>query len=227
MKNKKGFTLIELLAIIVILAIIAVITVPIILNIIENSKRGAATDSAYGYKDAVNNWYVSKMTEDHDFKINGNYTVADGKLDGTIEIPVSGEKPTSGYLNYSNNVLTTGCLTFGDYAVTFENDGTTNTTKGECAPALTCGVNQHVGTVTRYYVEEEDIASCNSFFHSLFGDNYDDEFCFGNLKMQTEYPVGKINFSEFISLGIEEGEDISSLPFTIKTENVPGCVDNE
>ena len=41
MKNKKGFTLIELLAIIVILAIIAVITTPIILNIIENAKKGA------------------------------------------------------------------------------------------------------------------------------------------------------------------------------------------
>ena len=36
----NAFTLIELLAIIVILAIIAVITVPIILNIIDNSRRG-------------------------------------------------------------------------------------------------------------------------------------------------------------------------------------------
>ena len=42
----NAFTLIELLAIIVILAIIAVITVPVILNIIENSKMGAAKDSA-------------------------------------------------------------------------------------------------------------------------------------------------------------------------------------
>ncbi len=67
MKNKKGFTLIELLAIIVILAIIAVITVPIILNIIENSKKGAATDSAYGFKNAVGNFYLSKsIGEDTD-----------------------------------------------------------------------------------------------------------------------------------------------------------------
>ena len=53
MKRKNAFTLIELLAIIVILAVIAVITVPIILNIIENSKKGAIADSAYGYKSAV------------------------------------------------------------------------------------------------------------------------------------------------------------------------------
>ena len=43
--NRKGFTLIELLAIIVILAIIAVITVPIILNIIDNARKGAASNA--------------------------------------------------------------------------------------------------------------------------------------------------------------------------------------
>ena len=53
MKNKKGFTLIELLAIIVILAIIAVITVPIILNIIDNAKEGAAKNSVIGYAKSV------------------------------------------------------------------------------------------------------------------------------------------------------------------------------
>ena len=51
--NKKGFTLIELLAIIVILAIIAVITVPIILNIIENARAGAAKNSVIGYGKSV------------------------------------------------------------------------------------------------------------------------------------------------------------------------------
>ena len=53
MKNKKGFTLIELLAIIVILAIIAVITVPVILNIIDNVKQGAAKNSVIGYAKSV------------------------------------------------------------------------------------------------------------------------------------------------------------------------------
>ena len=52
-KNNKGFTLIELLAIIVILAIIAVITVPIILNIIETARKGAAKNSVTGYGKAV------------------------------------------------------------------------------------------------------------------------------------------------------------------------------
>ena len=137
MKKNKGFTLIELLAIIVILAIIAVITVPIILNIIENSRRGAATDSAYGYKDSINKFYVSKLSEtgNDNLKLEGTYTITDGVLNGTginEKIPVSGTEPTSGSLTYEKGVFKSGCLTIGEYAVTFNNDGTTSTEKGEC-----------------------------------------------------------------------------------------------
>ena len=74
-KNNKGFTLIQLLAIIVILAIIAVITVPIILYVIDNAKKGAAKDSAYGYKDAISKYYVSGMMEQNNIILSGNYTV--------------------------------------------------------------------------------------------------------------------------------------------------------
>lgn len=52
-KNSKGFTLVELLAVIVILAIIALITTPIILNVIEQSRKNAAVDKAWGTIDAV------------------------------------------------------------------------------------------------------------------------------------------------------------------------------
>ena len=69
MKRRNGFTLIELLAIIVILAIIAVITVPIILDIIERSSKGSAIDSAYGYKKAIDQYYVSKMMADSNYQV--------------------------------------------------------------------------------------------------------------------------------------------------------------
>ena len=119
-KDSKGFTLIELLAIIVILAIIAVITVPIILNVIDNAKRGTAKDSAYGYKDAISKYYVSGMLEDESIVLNGTYNVVDGKL-GEYDIPFSGTKPKSGYLGYIDNVLIDGCLTMDEYKVIFEN----------------------------------------------------------------------------------------------------------
>jgi len=146
-KKKKGFTLIELLAIIVILAIIAVITVPIILNIIDNSKKGAAQNSAYGYKDAVSKAYVQELAKpnNENLKLDGIYTVQnDGTLvpatgytfgvTGYNSLPVSlsGDKPSSGSLTYSNNVLISGCLVIGDYAVTFDGNET-STAKGDCS----------------------------------------------------------------------------------------------
>ena len=135
--TKNAFTLIELLAIIVILAIIAVITVPIILNIIENSRKGAATDSAYGYKDAVNKAYVQELSKPNQegLKLNGIYEVqSDGTLkpatgstfgiataNYALPVTVSGDKPTSGTLIYENNVLTSGTLIIGDYTATYSN----------------------------------------------------------------------------------------------------------
>ena len=57
MRNKKGFTLIELLAVIIILAVIALIATPVVLNVIENSKKEAFKDSVYGAIDAAKYYY--------------------------------------------------------------------------------------------------------------------------------------------------------------------------
>ena len=139
MKKKNGFTLIELLAIIVILAIIAVITVPIILNIIDNSKKGAATNSAIGYKDAVQKFYAEELVLNRAMSLDGTYTIQDGKLTGifngteeTKDIPISGTKPSSGTLVYEDNILKTGCIVIGEYATSFLNGKADQTVKGTC-----------------------------------------------------------------------------------------------
>ena len=72
--EKKGFTLIGLLAIIVIFAIIAVITVPIILGIIDDAKKGASIDFVYGYVEGLNLLNVSKLTKSEE-ALNGIYEV--------------------------------------------------------------------------------------------------------------------------------------------------------
>ena len=141
--NSNAFTLIELLAIIVILAIIAVITVPIILNIIENSRKGVASDSAYGYKDSVNKSYIAELQNHNKLKLNDTYTVTNGTLSGgnfgdegitSLPVSVSGQIPSSGILRYSNNVLNAGCLAIGDYRVTFDISGKVNEAeKGDCS----------------------------------------------------------------------------------------------
>ena len=129
MKNKKGFTLIELLAIIVILAIIAVITVPIILNIIENSKKGAAKDSAYGYKDAVQKYSIHLQTEDSDSDgLNGSYTVEELKTAG---LRVSGQSPDNGTILIDEEGMS-GCLEFDEYAAYVYNNKIISTSKGNC-----------------------------------------------------------------------------------------------
>ena len=116
MKNKKGFTLIELLAIIVILAIIAVITVPIILNIIDNSKKGAVMDSALGYKDAVQKHYVSRLIDNQNEEVVSGYKLVSA-LSG--DFSVSGEQPTSdSWVQLEKGQVVAYSLKFGDYVVT-------------------------------------------------------------------------------------------------------------
>ena len=46
-KRNTGFTLIELLAVIVILAVIALIATPLIMNVINDAKKGASRDAGY------------------------------------------------------------------------------------------------------------------------------------------------------------------------------------
>lgn len=136
MKKKNGFTLIELLAIIVILAIIAVITVPIILNIIDDAKKGSIKDSAYGYKDAINNYYISKLQTKEMNKLDGEYIILEqGQLlldDKVYDIPFTGTSPNGGYLNYKKNKIIDGCLTIEEYKVTLENDEIKTVEKGQC-----------------------------------------------------------------------------------------------
>ena len=97
---KKGFTLIELLAVIVILAIISLIAIPIVLDIIEDSRRSAAIASAEGYVRAVNYRIAQEALNDNiisdgdyvigntSFTVSGNnfdsiggvYTISDGSV---------------------------------------------------------------------------------------------------------------------------------------------------
>ncbi len=126
--KKNGFTLIELLAIIVILAIVAVITVPIILNIIDNSKKGAAKDSAYGFKEAVQKYYVSKLSYDMEEELPSGYKLVS-------ELPndfsVSGDVPTSdSWVQLEKGQIVAYSLKFGDYTVTKYKDSDVVCEKG-------------------------------------------------------------------------------------------------
>lgn len=67
MKNNKGFTLIELLAVIVILAIIALIATPIVVNLIEDSRKSANENAVNGIVKAAEVCYGRDMMNDAKF----------------------------------------------------------------------------------------------------------------------------------------------------------------
>ena len=139
-KKKKGFTLIELLAIIVILAIIAVITVPIILNVIDNARKGAAKDSAYGLISAAEYYYANYVLEDE------NGYLFDGATNILPYINVSGEKPDKGkiYMNDKGEVAL--AVVYGDYCITKY----FNTDLYESTDVENCGVNNDFKVPSSY-----------------------------------------------------------------------------
>ncbi len=121
---KKGFTLIELLAVIVILAIIALIATPIVLNIIEDSKKQSIISSAQLYVDGLTKQIVSKnMTSAFN---PSSCTVSNGNIscDGTaLDYTVNGKKPDSGSITFNNGVVTGYTLTFDGYTVIKDQNG--------------------------------------------------------------------------------------------------------
>ena len=94
MKNKKGFTLIELLAVIIILAVIALIATPIVLNVIDNARKSANKDSAYGLLDSAKLYYMESLL-DESKSLSGNLidkiNVSGSKPDGTVYINDKGK----------------------------------------------------------------------------------------------------------------------------------------
>ena len=140
----RGFTLIELLAVIVILAIIALIAVPIVLSIIEDSKKSSQEESIKMYakaiEDGVANYFlrnpnkkdvptIEQLQEGHYLNYKGNVSCEEteiyqnGKIylnkcivDGTLVTYTYGEKQKKSYKEYITLVSDTGTsgLSVGD-----------------------------------------------------------------------------------------------------------------
>ena len=114
--KKKGFTLVELLAVIVILAIIALIATPIILGVIETSKKGASENSALGYLDAVEKQIARNLLDEdvrNDIK-NRAYSVEELK---NLGVKVKGSEPSNGIIEIKNGEVKNYILGIDGYAV--------------------------------------------------------------------------------------------------------------
>ena len=110
---KKGFTLIELLAVIVILAIIALIATPMILNVVEKSRKGAAESSALGYIDAVEKQMMINLLDS-----DTTNDMTDGVYEtSNLEVSVKGEKPSEGWVQIGKGKVVNYSLKIGNYYV--------------------------------------------------------------------------------------------------------------
>jgi bacterial surface protein 26-residue repeat/prepilin-type N-terminal cleavage/methylation domain len=67
MKKNKGFTLVEVLAVIIIIAVIGLITTPLILNVIEDSRKNAFKESAFALMRVADLAYTKIRKEEVDF----------------------------------------------------------------------------------------------------------------------------------------------------------------
>lgn len=103
-EGQKGFTLIELLAVIVILGIIAVIAIPLIGNIINNSKDNADVATARQVYDAARLYVVGE--KNGNFKTITTVTIADMQATGYLDSPIA--------LPSTKAVITGGSVTFND-----------------------------------------------------------------------------------------------------------------
>ena len=114
--SNKGFTLIELLAVIVILAIIALIATPIILNIINDAKKGAAKASINNYKKAADLAYADYITKTGKAPVGVCNDVADPNADCTDKLRMSDIKYSGSTVNCDifeigdNEIYLSGCV---------------------------------------------------------------------------------------------------------------------
>ena len=113
---KRGFTLIELLAVIVILAIIALIAVPIVLNIIDDSKKESINRSIELYMNHVQKVIAKEQMKDPTFnpseceiKPKGILECKNGtKTYSPIKIEMNGQMPESGKIKFSKGMVIEG-----------------------------------------------------------------------------------------------------------------------
>lgn len=199
--KKRGFTLVELLAVIVILSIIALITVPVILDMVEDSRKQATVISGKEYVDYVSTRIVSDKLEDINFR-DGNYDVHnDGKeirsSDQTMDINMKGTLPLDGWIKIKNHQVVEAWLVFGKYEYHYilTDDGDiiqTITKVGEVAPDINLILQSTTNSIAAT-VERKNQYKIKSYRFKLDDRDYhqsnNNQYVFTKLDSDKEYSV--------------------------------------
>lgn len=137
---KKGFTLIELLAVIVILAIIALIATPMITNVINTAREGAAKSSALGYVDAIEKQIMlNQVSGDTPFDLT---IVKDYDKDyyTSMGVEVKGEVGILRATIDTSGSVIKACIQANDKIVYYEDSLAIIDIDGKCVPDTNAGI---------------------------------------------------------------------------------------
>ncbi len=127
---KKGFTLIELLAVIIILAIIALIATPIILNVIDDSKKSAGLSETNMIYSGINNYCAASSMKN---ELDGSSDIcADGVTTGEISSMVNLGKASVSKVTYSGCKVTELEVTSNGHTFKLCSDGSFAMDDEEC-----------------------------------------------------------------------------------------------
>ena len=118
--KRKGFTLVELLAVIVILAVILTIAVPAVKKTVDSAKKKSAENDAVMIKNIAEKYYTRNLDKDEEIT---------GVDLSTDTLSYSGEKPTKGYLYFTEDGIAYGKMYINGYCVEVKSDGTNTSEK--------------------------------------------------------------------------------------------------
>ena len=158
--KRQGFTLIELLAVIVVLAIIALIAIPLVINTIEEARKGALKDSAYGIIEAGELYYMNNLSADadnllerYDFEIVNKKFV--NTADTTKTLSFKGEMPKTGTLQINNNGSVAIAICNEDYcACKSVSENKVTVTDGSCNISSDTGEIENGTTASSADIDE-------------------------------------------------------------------------
>ena len=132
--SSHGHFRVELIVIPLVFALAVLFVFPHAKSAYFKIKQNSAIDGASLYKESVDNFFISKLLLDSSFKLDGTYVISSGNLvsgDDVYRIPIGGNVPDGGYLNYSDNSLVKGCINIDGYSVMIV-DGKINAFRGDC-----------------------------------------------------------------------------------------------
>ena len=215
--KKKGFTLVELLAIIVILGIIMSIATPIIIKIINDSKKETYKLSMSGYVRAVEEQIAVNKAKGKITK-NGNYNIKN------FEVGYSGRIADKGSFSINNELVISAQLCFDTYLVKYDGKEVTLTEKGcekEATVNLVIGEKKYDNVIkddieTEFNISDDisDMTNivCNNGVTISMNDN--------TLKLSDVYKDTNCTMSSSINTTFAKLDNTKNYILMLKDENV-------